>query len=173
MRTLLEVIKTYHKFCSTILLIRENRFNPLTSCHLATLRFEILWHQKRMTWQNFLQNTERNFNNRTLCCLFCKKLRICKSFCRIISAMFDFCKKFCKVILFWCHKISKCRIANGTKSNGLHLFSRIRRISLGHLFITSSGSHFFNKTDLERYLFKIQCDLQFRYFFSQLERTLK
>ena len=56
-----------------------------------------------------------------------------------------------KVILFWCHEISKRRIANGTESNGLNLFSRIKGImeqGLGNLFTTSRSFHFF-QTDLE------------------------
>ena len=32
---------------------------------------------------------------------------------------------------------------------------------LGQLDITPSGSHFFNKTDLEQYLFKYRCFLRF------------
>ena len=47
------------------------------------------------------------------------------------------------------------KVFNGTESNGVNLLSQIRGIvenSLGHLFITSSSSHFFNKTDLELYI---------------------
>ena len=36
----------------------RNRFNLFDSVPLATLRFDILWHQKRMTLQNFVQNIE-------------------------------------------------------------------------------------------------------------------
>ena len=46
-----------------------------------------------------------------------------------------------------------------TDSNGLNLFSCIRRIveqGLGYFFISSSRSHFFNKTHFERYLFKTE-----------------
>ena len=113
-------------------LIREDRFDPFESAPLATLRFEISFHQKRMTLQNFLQ---------------------------IKNAMFVilFCKKFSKVVVFCCQEISKGRVADGTESNGINLFSRIRGIvisehGLGHLFITSCSSHFFNKTDLEQNL---------------------
>ena len=44
-REQLEVIKSSHKPCSTIPLIRENRLNPFDSVALATLCFEILRHQ--------------------------------------------------------------------------------------------------------------------------------
>ena len=46
--------------------------------------------------------------------------------------------------------------ANGTESNGLnHTFAckGIVEKSLGHMFITSSSSYFFNKIDFEHYLF--------------------
>ena len=49
------------------------------------------------------------------------------------------------------------RVANSMPSSGLNLFLRIRgtvKKGLWHLLITSSSSHFFNKTDLEQYLFK-------------------
>ena len=36
-----------------------------------------------------------------------------------------FCEEFCKVIFFWCHEISKRRVANGKESNRLNL-SRIK-----------------------------------------------
>ena len=45
----------------------------------------------------------------------------------------------------------------GCQWYGLNLFVRIRGIAhqgFGHLFITSSSSHFFNKTHHEQYLFK-------------------
>ena len=60
--------------------------------------------------------------------------------------------------LLWLHKSAKCRVANGTESNGLNRTSRIRGIvekGLGHLFITSNSSHFFNKTDFEQCLFNL------------------
>ena len=55
-----------------------------------------------------------------------------------------------------CHKIAKCRVAIGTESNGLNrIFVKkgIVEKGLEYLFITSSSSHFFNKTDLEQCLF--------------------
>ena len=55
---LLEVIKKYTKFCSTISLFRENRFKSFDSVPLGTLYFKILRHQKRMTSQNFEQKIE-------------------------------------------------------------------------------------------------------------------
>ena len=55
---LLEVIKRYTKFCSTIPLFRENRFKSFDSVPLGTPYFKILRHQKRMTSQNFLQKIE-------------------------------------------------------------------------------------------------------------------
>ena len=55
---LLEVIKRYTKFCSTIPFFRENRFKLFDSVLLGTLYFKILRHQKRMTSQNFVQKIE-------------------------------------------------------------------------------------------------------------------
>ena len=49
-------------------------------------------------------------------------------------------------------------IIQTTESSGLNLFSLIRGIAeqgLGHFFITSSSSRFFNKTDFEKHLFKL------------------
>ena len=43
-------------------------------------------------------------------------------------------------------------VVNGTVSKGLNMFSKIRRIGeqgLENLFITSSSSNFFNKTELQ------------------------
>ena len=34
--------------------------------------------------------------------------------------------------------------------------TRTEEQGLGHLFITSSSSHFFNKTDFEQYLFNVE-----------------
>ena len=53
----------------------------------------------------------------------------------------------------------KMMVANGTESNELNrIFANKGNCGkvLGHLFITSSNSHFFNKTDLEQYLFKLR-----------------
>ena len=52
-----------------------------------------------------------------------------QNFCRISNGMLVnyqpsrclFCQKLSKVILFWCNENAKHRIANDTKSNGLHL----------------------------------------------------
>ena len=68
-------------------------------------------------------------------------------------------EKLLKVILFKFHKLLKCRLAKGTESIELNIFSRTRgrmEQGLGHLSITSSSSHFFNKTDLEQYLSKLK-----------------
>ena len=80
---------------------------------------------------------------------------LCKTSCRIIirNAMFNLflflreilqivnfsqnkqrgillsLQKIYKVILFWGHEISKRRVANGTKSNGLNLFLRIGAVA--------------------------------------------
>ena len=65
-----------------------------------------------------------------------------------------FCKRF-QSHSFLYHEISKRKVANGTESSGLNLFLADKRNSehgLEHLFITSSSSHFFNKTDLKQYL---------------------
>ena len=68
-----------------------------------------------------------------------------------------FAINFKKSFFFWCHKSSKCKTPKCTESKRLNQFSRFRGIvkqGLRHLFITSSNSHFFHKTDLELYLFK-------------------
>ena len=47
-------------------------------------------------------------------------------------------------------------VADGTESNGFNLFLQTREIveqTLRHLVITLSSSYFFNKTDLEQYLY--------------------
>ena len=65
--------------------------------------------------------------------------------------MFDILQVILQNHPFLMSRSSKRRIANGTESNGLNLFLRIREIvehGLGHLFITSSHS-LFNKTDIE------------------------
>ena len=61
---------------------------------------------------------------------FCdiRKERLCKISGKISNWRCLFCKIVCKVILFWCHAISKRRVTHTTESNGLNLFSRIRRI---------------------------------------------
>ena len=61
------------------------------------------------------------------------------------------------MIFYWCHKLSKRGVINGTKLNELNVLSRIREIvkqGLRDLFIASSSSHFFNKTNHDQYLFK-------------------
>ena len=62
-------------------------------------------------------------------------------------------KKFRQVILFWCHEMYKCRIANATESNSGTYFRNQENSGtrFEHLFLTSSGSHFFNKTDFEQH----------------------
>ena len=75
-RKLFEVRKRCLKVCSTIPLIRENRFNPFDFVALAISRFELSSHQNRMTLQNFLRKavlnehrvvySARNFTNRQL-----------------------------------------------------------------------------------------------------------
>ena len=127
---LLEVIKRCPKPCSTIPCIRENSFSPFDSEPLATLRFVISWHQKRMNLQNILQNIEH------------RVVYFARNFPRVI-------------ILFWCHESSKRRVANSTESNGLNRFSRMGGIvkqGLWHVFNTTSSSHFFNKTVRELYI---------------------
>ena len=57
---LLEEIRRWPKPCFTIPIIRENRFSPFDFVPLATLRFGISQHHKRMTMQNFLQSYERD-----------------------------------------------------------------------------------------------------------------
>ena len=136
---LLEVMRCL-KPCSTILFIRKNKFNPFDSAPSATLHFEISWPQKRTS----------------VCRIFCRiSNAICSTDDRTSRSLFS-AKKFCKLILFWCHEILKRMIANVTESNGLNLFSWVMGIvkeSLGHLFIISSRSYFFNQTDFKQYLF--------------------
>ena len=81
-RELLEVIKKYSKPCSTIFLICENRFNPYNSVPLATLRFRISWHQKRMALQISCRITNAKFD----CC------RITRSLYNMTMTRSSFCK---------------------------------------------------------------------------------
>ena len=76
------------KPCSTIFLFRNNRFNPIDS------RFEISWHQKKMTLQNFWQNRERFVRyNQTSRKFFCNKLSIYRIPSKITNAMFNVLQK--------------------------------------------------------------------------------
>ena len=54
MRILLEVKKMCPNSCSTILFIFKNIFNQFDSVPLATLRLEILIHQKKEDFAKFL-----------------------------------------------------------------------------------------------------------------------
>ena len=58
--TVHEVIQRCLKPCFTIPLIHETRFSAFDFVSLATLRFELSRHQKRMTLQNFEQNKQRD-----------------------------------------------------------------------------------------------------------------
>ena len=57
---LLHIIKRCPKPYSTIPLSAKIGLISFDSVSLATLRFEIMWHQKRMTLQNFGQNIEHH-----------------------------------------------------------------------------------------------------------------
>ena len=91
-------------------------------------------------------------------CVTSEKDDCAKFYAELATQCLIFYKKFCKVIIFWYLNISKRRVANVTDSNRLNLFSQKRKImeqALGNLFIISNSSHFFNKTDLEQYLFNV------------------
>ena len=52
----------------------------------------------------------------------------------------------------------KCKVVKGTKLNGLNLHLQIKGIvekGLEHLFITSSNSNFFYKTNFKKYILNI------------------
>ena len=72
----------------------------------------------------------------------------------VVAFLFEnFSQKLC---LLRCHKIAKCRVANGTELKGLNRIFPEKGIvekHLGLLFITLNSSYFFNKTDFEQYLF--------------------
>ena len=61
-------------------------------------------------------------------------------------------RNFTKLCFSDVTKNLKRRIANGTESNRLNVFLPIRLIivkqDLGHLYVTTSSSHFFNISDL-------------------------
>ena len=117
-RKLFEVRKRCLKVCSTIPLIRENRFNPFDFVALAISRFELSSHQNRMTLQNFLQKavliehrvvySARNFTNRQL--LAKKKTTRCLFIEHCVAYRTSRClfwERCCEIILFWCHQSSK------------------------------------------------------------------
>ena len=95
------VINRCPKPWSTGSFICKNRFIPFDSVSLATLRFELLWRQKRLTLQNVLQNIEYRFaylarNFETWAFLAEQETQFEYRVSRSL-----FCKKFCKAILFW------------------------------------------------------------------------
>ena len=128
------LIKRCPKPCSTIPLIRKNKLNPFDYVPLATHRFEILRHQKRIILQNYSTN---------------RRIQQCDV--RLLS------KKILKISNFLENKEREVRLStNRTESNGLSLILRIRGIveqGLQHLFINSNKSHFFHKNRFEQYLF--------------------
>ena len=83
---LLGVIKKRRKPCSTIPLMRENKFDLFDSIRLETLRFELSWHQKRMSFTSNKRSkavvniifTKTNISTNYLSCLqfFQKKIWI-------------------------------------------------------------------------------------------------
>ena len=135
---LLEVIKRCPKPCFTIPLIRKNRFNL----------FEYVYH-----WQNCVSKFYG-----------IRKRWFCKISYRISHVILLIALLILKEILpsysFLMSWKSKCKIDSVTESKWWNLFSRIRRTveqRLGHIFITPSSSHFFNKVYLEQYLFMVMC----------------
>ena len=139
-------------------LIRKNRLILLNPDHLQPCFSK---------FGNIKTNDVAKFfaEYRALRCLICMKSSICKISFRICNEMFDYqisrfryCKKFCKDIIFWCHKILKRQVAIGAESNKLYLFFQLKSIvkqGLGHIFVISSSSYFFNKTDPKLHLFKL------------------
>ena len=76
--------------------------------------------------------------------------------CQLVIAFLSLWEFLQKLFLLWCHKIAKCKVCNGTELNGLNcIFANMGNCgkSLGHLFITSSSSYFFNKNDFEQYFY--------------------
>ena len=61
-----------------------------------------------------------------------------------------------KVVHFWCQEILKSKVANGRSQRIEYILAEKRNSGtrFGHFFITSSSSHFFDKTDFEQYLVK-------------------
>ena len=153
---LLEVIKRCPKPFPQFPLFAKIRFSPFVSMLLATLHFTIWWHHKRHTLDQYW--SPRFTGSSTSSSIFRFDYRLLYTHCYHTVIAFvslrEFLQKFC---LLWCHKFAKCRAAIGTESNGLNLIFENKgneKKGLGHLFITSSSSHFFNKTDFEQYLFK-------------------
>ena len=102
---LLQVIKKCPKSCFTVLLICENKFNPYDSVGPPI---------GNPALRNFVRSEIDDLAK------YLGEYRTSNSFFR---------KKFWKVILFWCLESSKCHsVANGTESNGLNLFSKIKGI---------------------------------------------
>ena len=78
-------------------------------------------------------------------------------FCKNVRFAFFIPQKILERPSFRCHESLKCRVSNGMESHGLNLFLRMRENveqGLGHLFITTSDSHFFSKTNLKQHIFK-------------------
>ena len=111
-----------------------------------------------MTLQSFLKNEQTLFDNQTLRCLFCIKLTIYKISSRISNAMFDILQEILQSYPFLksgnfktqgCQWYGAKRIKSGfaDKENSGTRF-------IGHIYIASSSSHFFSKTDLKHYLLK-------------------
>ena len=156
---LLEVIKRLPKACSTILLIRENRFNPFESVPLTTLRLETTPHQKRMNLQNYLPHKQHNVAYSAWNCFFCKNfLQIKQLDVRysniallillevLQSHPFLMSRKFETQGCQW-YKIKRTKSSFVDKGNGETRFE-------APLYYLMYSSCHFNTPDLEQYIFK-------------------
>ena len=86
-----------------------------------------------------------------------KKEWLCKISCRINNSLFDILQEILQSHLFWMLPKSEMQSwqyyrGKRIKSVFVDVSSRTR---FGHLFYTSSRCHFFDKTDLEQYFFKV------------------
>ena len=133
---LLKIEKSCPKPWSIFPIIHENRFNPFDSVPLTILYVS-------------------NFQG-------IRKRWLSKISCRISNGMFDyrtssslFCRKFCNVNLFDVMNVRNAGllIICGVKRIGSNFADKGNSWARFEAFlITSSSSHFFNKTDLEQFI---------------------
>ena len=136
------------KPCFTISFLRENKFNPFDSAPLATMHLKNFVTSKRMALQNFLQNIEHG---------------IAYSARNIVKTSFSHVTKF-----------RNAGLPMVQSQNRLNLFLKIKGIEeqgLGHFFITSSCSYFFNKIIFKQNLFKVEVLLSFLFILFNLYYT--
>ena len=130
-----EVIKKCPKPYS---LIRKNRFNPFDSVILTTLCFELLWHQKMMALQNFLQIIDHRvaYSARNYAIGNFLQNKQSNVLTNIVFIQ-NISKKFCIVTLL-SYESSNHRVANSTESNEFKLFSRIKGMRSGTRLLLQS-----------------------------------